>query len=146
MNLPSLLFIALGVAYIVWQRTHDRNRRRTLRLRVDQLDFADEALVAQAPFGCMYERVLRAPDGDDNYVLFRLDVPIESKERQVHHVVLGARFVGTRIQAGVRDLAVNIALVTDDSVLKASTYRFEQGNFAAVGSATDISAKAQDRS
>ena len=107
-----------------------------MELTITSVDYAPEELHEQVP---IVVRLLKELPGDDrpDYWLGELLTPIrwrvENKEREVTHVILAARWVGTRIEPGVKDLPVGIAYVTDSSLLKDTRLNFQKCAYTAIG-------------
>ena len=91
-----------------------------MELTITGVDFAPDDLYEQTPF---VVDLLRELPGDDrpDYWLGELRTPIrwlqDDHEREITHLILAARWEGTRIEPGVKNLPVGIAYVTDQSVL-----------------------------
>ena len=85
-----------------------------MQFTVSHVDHAPEELYDQIPFKVEMLRELPGPDRPD-YWLGKLEKPIrwlnDNIERQITHVVLAARWEGTRIESGVENLPVGIAYV-----------------------------------
>ena len=83
-----------------------------MQLTISDVDYAPEDLSGQAPF---VVDLIREMPGDDrpDYWLGALRTPIkwlhENHERRITHLILAARWEGTRIEPGVNSLPVGIA-------------------------------------
>ncbi len=112
-----------------------------MRLTITAVDYAPLELYDQIPLTVELLRELPGPDRPD-YWLGMLETPIHwlegKKERKVRHLLLAARWQGTRIESGVTDLPVGIAYVTDESVLGDKEVAFEKCEYTAIGLITDI--------
>jgi hypothetical protein len=63
-------------------------------------------------------------------------------EISVRHLILSARYMGTRIDRGIRDITVDIAYVVDKSLLADAKLDFEKYKIVAIGEASDITGAA----
>lgn len=109
-----------------------------MRLTVTRIDHGPEELEAQLPLGIGLVRVLPGPDRPD-YWLGRLERPLRwidgTTERWIGHVILTARWQGTQIALGAADVPVNLAYVTDLSLLDDDALEFRKCAYVAVGTA-----------
>jgi len=107
-----------------------------MRVTIRSVDHAPEELYGQVP---IVVDLLRQMPGDDrsDYWLGELRVPlrwvVEGAERQVTHVVVGARWVGDELQPGARGMPVGIAFVTDSSQLADECLTAEKCRYVAIG-------------
>jgi hypothetical protein len=111
-----------------------------MRILVKDVDYAPADLYEQTPFEATLIRQIEGPDRPD-YWLASLAKPIrwsnEGVETSIHHLVLAARWVGTRIGYGMNNLPVNIAYVVDESVLNDSRLNLDKCKYVAIGTAAD---------
>jgi len=111
-----------------------------VQLTISTVDYAPEELHEQTP---LVVDLLRELPGDDrpDYWLGAARTPIrwihESLERQITHLVLAARWEGTRIEPGANDLPVGIAFVTDQSLLDDQRLDFSKCAYVAIGLSTE---------
>jgi hypothetical protein len=108
-----------------------------MRLTISDIDSAPPDLEAQAPFTVELLRELPGPDRPD-YWLGRLRRPLkwnrDGETVEVTHLVLGARWQGTRIGRD-RKLPVGIAYVTDPTLLQDTHVVFDKCRYVAIGMA-----------
>ena len=111
-----------------------------MRLTIASVDYAPQALDEQAPFSMELLREIPGPDRPD-YWLARLEKPLRwirlDHEVEVNHIVLAARWAGTRIEPGVQHFPVGIAFVTDPSLLEDARFEFSKAEYVAIGIAED---------
>lgn len=111
-----------------------------MELTISSVDYAPEDLYDQTPFSV---KVLRELPGEDrpDYWLCELRKPLnwskDGQNRKATHIVLAARWQGTKIQSGIHDLPVGIAFVTDASLLNDSRFTMSKAAYASVGIAHD---------
>lgn len=112
-----------------------------MRLLVSSIGHAPEELYDQVPFVVELQRQLVGEDRED-YWLGSVALPLEwwvnGEERSMRHVVLAARHSGGRIQPGVRELAVNIAFVTDATLLEDREFHSAKCEYVAIGMCSDL--------
>lgn len=79
-------------------------------------------------------RQLPGPDRPD-YFLAALDSPFmwQREKKIISHIVLAARWVGGVLSTTMSHTPVNIAYVTDDSVLSGTKLDFAKCYYAAIG-------------
>lgn len=111
-----------------------------MQLTITTVDYAPEELYDQTPLVVQVLRELPGPDRPD-YWLGELEKPLrwldDNVERQITHLVLAARWEGTRIEPGAENLPVGIAYVTDDTLLDDSVVAFEKCTYIAIGISTE---------
>lgn len=109
-------------------------------LTIESVDYAPADLYDQQPFSASLLRQLAGPDQPD-YWLAALHQPLSwSKAGQQHeitHLVLAARWEGTKIAAGATNLPVGIAYVTDATLLDDARLDFRKCEYVAIGIASD---------
>ena len=114
---------------------------KVMRLLVMSVDHSPEELYDQVPFVVELRRQLAGEDRED-YWLGTVVVPLEwwvdGEECAVRHVVLAARHAGQCIEPGVRELAVNIAFVTDQTLLEEARLDMAKCRFVAIGVCRDF--------
>ena len=107
-----------------------------MELTITGVDYAPEELHEQTP---LVVKLLRVIPGDDrpDYWLGELKTPVrwidQNHEKQITHVILAARWEGTRIEPNVKDLPVGIAYVTDMSLLNDQRLDFKKCVYVAIG-------------
>ena len=101
-------------------------------------------LIARSSISLEPIRPLKSDDGSQ-YILSKLMTPIVTTERTITHFVVGARNQGERLRKGVENLPVNIAVVTDNTLLDDDEMDFEKGEFIGqgIGSVIEVSVKEQ---
>ncbi len=115
---------------------------RNMELTIAGVDYAPEDLYGQVP---LVVELLREIPGDDrpDYWLGALKKPVrwlkDNCEREISHLVLAARWEGTRIERGARNLPVGIAFVTDPSLLDDKRLDFRKCAYVAIGISDDTS-------
>ena len=107
-----------------------------MQLTIVSVDYAPEELHEQTPIIIDLVREIPGTDRPD-YWLGELDKPIkwidENREREISHVILAARWEGTRIESGAKDLSVGIAYVVDESLINDATLDFAKCRYVAIG-------------
>ena len=115
-----------------------------MQMTITSVDYAPDELHEQVP---IVVRLLRpiAAEEDAKYWLGAVQPPIrwlvDGTERAVTHVVVTARWVGDRIGAGVSTMPINIAYVTDATLLDGPQLDMTKVAYVAIG-VCDISAAA----
>lgn len=110
--------------------------RDEMELTITSVDYAPAELHEQTP---LVVTLLREIPGEDrpDYWLGEMRKPIrwshENCDKKITHVVLAARWKGTRIEPNVQNLPVGIAYVTDQSVLSDSKLQFGKCSYVAIG-------------
>ena len=111
-----------------------------MQLTITTVDYAPPDLYEQVP---IVVKLIRQVPGDDreDYWLGVLKTPIhwlvEDRIREVTHLVVVARWQGTSIADGVKNLPVGIAYVTDDSILNDVRLDLAKCSYVAIGIATE---------
>lgn len=107
-----------------------------MELTIINVDYAPDELYKQTP---IVVKLLREIPGDDrpDYWLGEAKRPIkwiqENHEKKITHLVLVARWEGTRIEPNAKDLPVGIAYVTDQSLLNDARLDFSKCSYVAIG-------------
>jgi len=113
-----------------------------MELTISEVDYAPGDLPEQTP---LIVDLLRELPGDDrpDYWLGELRTPIrwlhENHERRITHLILAARWEGTRIEPGIKSLPVGIAYVTNQSLLNDPRLDFSKCSYVAIGISHDTS-------
>jgi hypothetical protein len=109
-----------------------------MRLKITLADYPPAELYAQTPF----EAVLLREIPGRGYWVAVLPKPIRlsrnGTKTLVSHLILEARWLGTRIGRGGRDMPVNLSYVVDESVWDDPWFDFRKCQSLAVGLASDI--------
>jgi hypothetical protein len=112
-----------------------------MNIKVTGVDYAPDDLYGQTPFTAQILRQLPGPDRQD-YWLAELATPLkwqhDGSESLVTHLVVAARWVGGVIAPGAHYLPINIAYVTDQSLLSDTHLDFAKSHYCAIGVA-DVS-------
>jgi hypothetical protein len=112
--------------------------RGRMRVKITFDGYTPEELYAQTPL----EAVLLREIPGQGYWLAALPEPIRwsrgGDEISASHLILQARWVGTKIGRGMRDMPVNISYVVDESVWADECFDFGKCESLAVGTATEI--------
>jgi hypothetical protein len=115
-----------------------------MQMTITSVDYAPDELHEQVPIVVELLRPIAAEE-DAKYWLGAVRRPIrwlvDGTERAITHIVVTARWVGDRIGAGVRAMPVNIAYVTDATLLDDEQLDMAKGVYVAIG-VCDISADA----
>lgn len=107
-----------------------------MRLSVSSVDYAPDELYGQTPFEV---ELLRTMPGKDRHECWLGSVtpPLrwiaDGIERSITHLVVSARWAGDRIGPGVRTMPLNIAYVTDVSLLDDTEVTASKIVFVAIG-------------
>jgi hypothetical protein len=113
-----------------------------MQLTITSVDYAPEELYKQTPI--VVDLVRQIP-GDDrpDYWLGAVQCPIryikDNHERSITHLILAARWEGTQISPGAQQLPVNIAFVTDPTLLDDAKLDFKKSDYIAIGFASETS-------
>jgi hypothetical protein len=103
---------------------------------ITSVDYAPEELDAQTPFMMDLLRQLPGTDRPD-YWLAKLDKPLywndQGCRREIYYVILAARWVGTAIGKGMKDLPVGIAYVIDETVVTDAELNLAKCKYIAIG-------------
>jgi hypothetical protein len=117
-----------------------------MQLTITSVDYAPGDLYDQVPI--VVDLIHEIP-GDDrpDYWVGSVQTPIrwlvDNHDREVSHLVLAARWQGTAIAAGVENLPVGIAYVTDQSLLNDTRLDLSKCAYVAIGIATETGADAK---
>jgi hypothetical protein len=112
-----------------------------MKINVTSVDYAPPELEGQTPF---HVELLRKIPGSDrpDYWLGVAAQPIrwlkEGREVQVTHIVVSARWQGTQIGPGMKQMPIGIAYVTDSSILDDSFLDFKKCAYVAIGVADEL--------
>ncbi|MBL4832662.1 MAG: hypothetical protein JKY26_01705 [Pseudomonas sp.] len=106
-----------------------------LPFRIEFIDDGPEQLQNLLPINAVIIDKMQSPDGGE-YYLAELQKPIPSQGRKITYLVVGGRLVGGGISPSMKGLPINIALVTNNELIKDEIMDFDKAEFAAIGSAT----------
>jgi hypothetical protein len=122
--------------------THPGSPATRMKISIHSLDSAPDELYEQLPLEAVLLREIPGSDRPD-YWIAELQTPViwnrDGALQSVTHLVVVARLVGTSIVAGMRNLAIGIAFVTDQSLLRDSQLDFAKCHYSAVGVADEVS-------
>lgn len=110
---------------------------KKLVLELVNADYAPEDLEPQLPIRITILRQLPGKD-TPNYWLAQCQKPISWEGRTINYIVVGARFVGVTIKAGMGSTALNVAYVIDDSILKDKTMSLDKCKYIAICMANEV--------
>ncbi len=109
---------------------------------IERFDTAPDEVAARAPISGHFVGVRPGPDRPD-YCFMVLHDPIAVDGRWVRMLVICARLLGEQVTPGARDLAVNVALVRDDSAYRDPRLEFSKVEYAGIGYLTVVPATAR---
>jgi len=119
-----------------------------MQLTITSVDYAPEDLYEQVPIVVDLIREIPGHDRPD-YWLGTLRTPlrwlVQNHVHEVTHVVVAARWEGTRVDAGVQNLPVGIAYVTDQSVLDDTQLDLAKCVYVAIGLSSETAGGAEPR-
>ena len=105
-----------------------------MRFSITGLDDSSEDLDGLLP---VKGRILRQIPGPDtpNYFLAILDSAFvwKKEQKKISHLIIGARWLGGVLSPTMRRTPINIAYVTDESLLSDSKLDFKKCHYAAIG-------------
>jgi hypothetical protein len=112
-----------------------------MKLCISSVDYAPEDLYDQVPITI---DLIREIPGDDrpDYWIGKATTDIkwlkENHEHKISFLILAARWEGTRIGPGAKDLPLGIAYVTDESLLQDNHLDFSKCEYVAIGISHEI--------
>ena len=110
-----------------------------IRFEIINADFGPRGLEEQLP---MKITILRQLPGLDtpNYWLAKCDKPLKWKEQNcdINYLIVGCRFEGVKMEKGAKMMALNVAYVTDESILGDDKTSFDKCAYVAVCVANGI--------
>ena len=106
-----------------------------MELHVTSVDYAPEELYDQVPL--VFELLREIPGKDrPDYWIGKCKIPIrwihENHEKQIHYVVVAARWEGTRIEPHAKKLPIGISYVLDETVLTDEALDFDKCVYVAI--------------
>jgi hypothetical protein len=119
-----------------------------MQLTITSVDYAPEELHEQVP---LVVDLLRRIPGEDrpDYWIGAARTPIrwvvDSHSREVTHLVVAARWEGTAIGPGFRNLPIGVAYVTDPTLLEEDRLDFAKCRYVAIGIASESGGERQVR-
>ena len=112
-----------------------------MRLAIDNID-GPRDLADKAPVIVDLVRQIPGPDRPDYWIaaLERpLSVAVDGHDREVTHLILSARWVGTAIAPGMKHTPVGVAYAIEGSLLTDEQLSFAKCRYVAIATASDIS-------
>ncbi len=137
MNILKKAFVALGITASTTASTAEEPQKPKYRLpfKVVSIDDGSQELHTSLPISAVIINKMQSPDGGE-YYLASLKEPLLSDKREVSYIIVGARFMDTGISPAMKDLPINIALVTNNDLAEEEVMDFDKAEFAAIGTAT----------
>jgi hypothetical protein len=133
-----LIVVALVVLRLVFAAITKRRTNGPMNLTITSVDYAPEELYDQVPIRARLTREIAGDDRPD-YWVGELDRPItwnkDGTKRAVTHIVVAARWVGTRILKGA-DLPVGISFIVDPSQVTSERLDMKKVSYVAIGMAS----------
>lgn len=112
-----------------------------MKFTISSVDYAPPDLESQTPFSARLRRQIPGSDRPDYWVA-DLEAPLvwekDGNTMTIEHLVVCARWEGTQIGRGMKDMPVNIAYVIDVSVLSDSELDFAKCEYIAIGTASEV--------
>jgi len=107
-----------------------------MELHVTSVDYAPEELYDQVPL--VFDLIREIPGSDrPDYWIGKCKKPIrwidDNFEKCIEHVIVAARWEGTRIEPDVQNLPIGISYVVDESILTDDTLNFDKCKYVAIG-------------
>ena len=114
-----------------------------MKINVTSVDHAPPELEGQTPFQLEVLRKISCDDRRDrDYWIAVATQPLrwvrENQEVLVTHVLVVARWQGTQIGPGMRQMPINISFVTELSLLEDAILDLEKCAFVAIGTADEL--------
>lgn len=108
-------------------------------MTISGVDYAPDDLYEQTPIEVNLLREIPGKDRPD-YWLGELVKPLRWAEKQqmITHLILAARWAGTRIDTSMKSLPVGIAYVTDQTLLEDSELDFKKCAYVAIGTVKEV--------
>jgi len=107
-----------------------------MELKVTDVDYAPDELYDQVPLKFQLLKEIPGSDRTD-YWIAKCLTPIrwidDNCAKEITHVVVAARWEGTRIEPNVKNLPIGISYVTDESVLTDEFLDFNKCRYVAIG-------------
>ena len=100
-------------------------------LELFSMDIGPDDLAAQLPVRIETLRQIPGPD-HSGYWLARCNRPVHWGEKAVNYLVVVPRFVGDAITPDKSNIALNVAYVTDESVLDDDLLCFDKASYVAI--------------
>lgn len=113
-----------------------------MEITIADVDHAPDDLYDQTPI--IIELLKEIPGSDrPDYWLGIAKTPIRWRhgktDQEITHVIVVARWEGTRIEPGIEDMPIGLAYVLDQSLLDNDTLDFGKIRYVAIGTATETS-------
>jgi hypothetical protein len=112
-----------------------------MRINVTSVDYAPPELEGQTPFQLELLKKIAGSDRPEYWIAVAAQ-PLrwrrEGQDVLVTHVVVAVRWLGAQIAPGMRQLPINIAYVTDISLLEDSFLDVKKSAYVAIGIADEF--------
>jgi len=139
--IPVTIAVVIGAS----SRKKDRNHVASnsgyeisnLRFLIVDADYEPEDLRDQLPLAITLIRKISEPDHPDYWLAFA-DKEISWNGKAIRYLVLSARFIGVSITKGIGQVAINLAYVTDESILYDKFLNFQKCTYVAICIANEI--------
>lgn len=131
------LIVVLVIGVLLFRRDailptkHD-----TMTVTITSLDGGPDDLIGQLPVSAKILRMIPGIDRPD-YFLAELSRPVswthDGQQTQITHLIVGAYLAGDSLQPGRRGIGLQIAYVTDSSLLADARLEFSKCYHCAIG-------------
>ena len=112
-----------------------------MKVRVTSVDYAPPELEDRTPFDAEILKMIPGSDRQDYWIAV-LTKPIrwlrQGQESEVRHIIIKARWQGTEIGPGMKQVPIGISYVTDSSVMSDSCLDFKKCAYVAIGVADEL--------
>ena len=117
----------------------NKDKNALIRFELKNADSCPNDLPEQLPIRISVLRQMPGPD-TSNYWLAKCDAPVRwnERDRDINYLIVGCRFVGVEMKKGIGEIALNVAYVTDESILKDRKTNFEKCAYVAICMAEEI--------
>lgn len=110
--------------------------KENIKLRLINCDYAPADMEEQLPISCQLMRMIPGNDRLD-YWLAKCDRPVKYGKTIVNYLVLAPRFVGSKIEKGIGSIVINVAYVTNESIIEDSALDFDKCKYVAICDAVE---------
>ncbi len=112
-----------------------------LKFKLIDCDYAPQDMENQLPITFSIIRQLPGSDTND-YWLAKCEKPIKYGDKNINYIVVGCRYVGSKLGKGVGNIALNVAYVIDESLLDDTNMNFEKCEYVAICIAEELGSDA----